>query len=121
MNDIVYAPAGELAAAIRRRDISAREIVDAYLTRIGRCNPALNAIVTLDAEGALQRARLADEALARGESWGLLHGVPFTLKDCLATAGVRTTAGHPPLAEYLPTHDSTVAACSARPTCRRWR
>jgi amidase len=53
---------------------------------------------------------LADEALARGEVWGCLHGVPFTLKDTLATAGMRTTAGFPPLSENVPAQDSTVCA-----------
>jgi amidase len=75
-----------------------------------RCNPALNAIVTLDAEGALARARAADAALASGQPCGLLHGVPFTLKDCFETRGLRTTAGHPPLAGHVPQSDSTVAA-----------
>src|SRR6185437_7024744 len=64
----------------------------------------------LDALGARQRAWEADEALARRESWGPLHGVPFTLKDGHSTAGMRTTAGFPPLADYIPTVAGTAAA-----------
>ena len=86
------------------------EVTDAYLAQIQRHNDALNAIVTLDAENARARAVLADEALARGEVWGPLHGVPVTIKDSLETAGLRTTAGFPPLADYVPTTDATVVA-----------
>lgn len=100
----------ELARAIRARDCSALELVQALLVRIERRNPALNAIVTLDAEGALEHARSADIALAQGRTLGPLHGVPFTLKDCFETAGLRTTAGHPPLAGHVPQTDSTVSA-----------
>ena len=102
--------ASRMAAALREREVSAVELLQTLLARIARVNPALNAIVTLDVDRAMQRAREADESLAGGRSWGPLHGVPFTLKDCFQTAGVRTTAGHPPLAEYLPDVDSTVAA-----------
>jgi amidase len=80
------------------------------LLQIATHNPALNAVITLDAERASERAREADDALARGETWGPLHGVPFTLKDAHATAGVRTTTGFPPLADYVPEEDGTVAA-----------
>jgi amidase len=101
--------ASTLAAAIRARRVGALEIVDAHLARIERWNEPLNAIVTLDADRARDRARAADAALARGEIWGPLHGVPFTLKDAHATAGVRTTTGFPPL-DHVPTEDGTVAA-----------
>jgi len=104
------ATAAELARAIRSRECSAYELVQGLLDRIERRNPALNAIVTLDGEGALERARAADAALARGQPCGPLHGVPFTLKDCFETQGLRTTAGHPPLAGHVPQADSTVAA-----------
>jgi len=70
-------------------------VLDAHLAQIDGRNPALNAVVTIDAERARERARAADDTLARGEVWGPLHGVPFTLKDCRATAGMRTTCGFP--------------------------
>lgn len=109
MRDIVHASAHEIAAAIRSREISAVEAVEAHLERIRRLNPVLNAIVTLDQDGARSAAKLADKALARGTRCGPLHGVPFALKDCHATAGLRTTAGFPPLADHVP-EDGTVAA-----------
>ncbi len=110
MQSVVYSAAHELAASIRRRELSVREVVAAHLAQIRSRNPTLNAIVTLDEAGARRRAQLADEALARGESCGPLHGVPFTLKDCHVTAGMRTTAGHTPLSDYIPSQDGTVAA-----------
>src|SRR6266571_5183919 len=110
MMDIVFSSTTQLAAAIRAGHVSATEVLEAHLAQINTHNPTLNAIVTMDAEGAHERARQADEALARGELWGPLHGVPFTLKDAHATAGMRTTTGFPPLANYVPHEDSTVTA-----------
>jgi len=89
--------------------VSAVELLDAHLAQIGKHNAALNAVVTLDVERAGKRAREADDALARGDMWGPLHGVPFTLKDCHAPAGVRTTTGFPPLANHVPKDDGTIA------------
>src|SRR6058998_950318 len=108
--DIVFSSTTQLAAAIRAGHVSAIEVLEAHLAQIDTHNPALNAIITMDAERAYERAQGADEALARGEVWGPLHGVPFTLKDAHATAGMRTTTGFPPLADYVPQEDSTVAA-----------
>jgi len=85
--------ATEIARRIRAREISALEVVNLHLARIERLNPALNAIVTLDVAAAVVRAREADAALDRGEIWGPLHGVPYTLKDHHPTAGVRTSLG----------------------------
>src|SRR6266702_2042955 len=110
MKDIVFSSTTQLAAAIRAGGVSATEVLEAHLAQIATRNPALNAIVTMDAERAHERAREADAALARGEVWGPLHGVPFTLKDAHATAGMRTTTGFPPLADYVPKVDSTVTA-----------
>src|SRR2546427_3655803 len=109
-SDVVFSSTAELAQAIRAGQVSAREVLGAHLARIATHNPAVNAVITLDAERATVRAREADDALARGETWGPLHGVPFTLKDAHATAGVRTTTGFPPLADYVPKEDGTVAA-----------
>jgi amidase len=105
-----FSSAVELASAIRERRASAREVVELYLTRIERHNGALNAVCTLDAAGARRRAREADEALARGELWGPLHGVPMTIKDALETSGVRTTGGHVPLKDYVPRRDAPAVA-----------
>jgi amidase len=102
--------AAGMVAALRAKELSSVELMQALLARMDRRNPMLNAIVTLDADHALKRARDADRALAEGHSWGPLHGVPFTLKDCFETAGVRTTAGHKPLGGHVPAIDSAVAA-----------
>jgi amidase len=108
--DVAYASASALARLIDSRQLSATELVQLYLERIERLNPPLNAVVTLDADRATERARAADEATARGESWGALHGVPYTLKDTQSTLGIRTTAGYPPLSDYVPEVDATIAA-----------
>ncbi|HET7366534.1 MAG TPA: amidase family protein [Burkholderiales bacterium] len=105
-----FSSATELAAALRAGRIAARELIELHLARIARYNPSLNAICTLDETGARRRAQEADAALARGELWGALHGVPMTIKDALETAGVRTTGGHPPLKDYVPTHDAPAVA-----------
>jgi amidase len=85
-------------------------VLQAYLTQIAQHNRALNAIVTLDEEQAISRARQADAALAQGELWGPLHGVPVTVKDLFDTARVRTTWSYKPLANYIPQQDATVVA-----------
>jgi amidase len=110
MNQIVFLPAHELAQGIRNRTFSVTEVIDLHLAQIVKHNPTLNAIVTLDEQHARERAKEADEALARGESWGVLHGVPITIKDYIATAGLRTTSSYPPFANYVPTEDATVVA-----------
>ncbi|MGI8689752.1 MAG: amidase [Thermomicrobiales bacterium] len=107
--NIVFSSTTQLAAAIRAHHVSAVEVLDAHLAQIEAHNSALNAIITMDAERAYERAREADAALVRGEVWGPLHGVPFTLKDAHATAGMRTTTGFPPL-DHVPQEDGTVAA-----------
>src|SRR5713101_1922246 len=109
MMDIVFSSTTQLATAIQAGHVSATEVLEAHLAQIATHNPALNAIITMNAQRAYERAREADKALARGEVWGPLHGVPFTLKDAHATAGMRTTTGFPPL-DHVPHEDSTVTA-----------
>src|SRR5271157_2293668 len=108
MTDPLFESASQLAARIRRRELGSRELLDLYLGQVEKHNPALNAIVTLDAERARARAAQADDAAARGEWWGPLHGLPITIKDTLETAGLRTTAGYPVLAEHVPATDADV-------------
>jgi amidase len=105
----IFSSATELARAILAGTMSAVEVLEAHLAQIDNHNPALNAIVTLEAESARRCARAADESLARGEVWGPLHGVPFTLKDGFATKGVRSTAGFPSF-DHIPDYDSAPAA-----------
>ena len=108
--DLVFSSTVYLAAAIAARKISAVEALDAHLAQIDRHNGAVNAVVSLDREGARERARKADAALARGEALGPLHGVPFTLKDMHETSGMKATVGFPPFADYVARHDSPVVA-----------
>jgi hypothetical protein len=82
-DEIILKSAGELASAIRAKDLSSRTIVEAHLAQIAKVNPKLNAIVQLTADSARKEADEADAALARGESRGPLHGVPVTIKDTL--------------------------------------
>ncbi|MGY2049367.1 amidase [Methylobacterium sp. JK268] len=104
------ADATELAARVRRRDVSPVEIVRAHLDRIAAVNPRLNAIVTLAAEQALAAARDAEAAVMAGAELGPLHGVPFTVKDCLDTADVATQRGSPVFAGRVPRADATAVA-----------
>lgn len=92
MSNLTFATAHQLARMIRDREVSAVEVLDAYLAQIAQHNSKLNAICTLDEENARTRSKLADEALAKGENWGALHGVPITIKDIFETAELRTTA-----------------------------
>ncbi|MFI0226709.1 amidase [Streptomyces lydicus] len=100
--------ATDLAARLRRREISAREVVQAHLDRIERVNPAVNAIVTLDAEGALAAAAEADARLVRGAEVPPLHGLPIAFKDTHLTRGMRTTFGSPLFADHVPDEDDVV-------------
>ncbi|MFH9869366.1 amidase [Streptomyces lydicus] len=100
--------ATDLAARLRRREISAREVVQTHLDRIERVNPAVNAIVTLDAEGALAAAAEADARLVRGAEVPPLHGLPIAFKDTHLTRGMRTTFGSPLFADHVPDEDDVV-------------
>jgi len=103
---ICQLPATELARRIRAKEVSAREALAAHLDRIARVNPSVNAIVTLVAEQAMERARLADDALARGAAVGPLHGIPIAHKDLQITKGIRTTFGSPIYEHFVPAEDS---------------
>ncbi len=104
--EIVFLTASELARRIRFGVLSSREVVEAHLSQIHAFNPELNAIVTIDEESVRARADAADAALAKGEIWGPLHGVPVTIKDAYATKGLRTTSGYPPLSDHIPDFDA---------------
>jgi len=104
-DELCHQSAVELAALVRARRVSARELLAAHLARIERVNPKLNAIVTLAAERATADAAKADEAQARGERLGPLHGLPVAHKDLVDTAGIRTTRGSRFYREHVPAKD----------------
>ena len=101
----------ELAAAIRTKEISSRELLDLYLDRIERLDrEKVNAVVTLDVERARAAAAAADDALARGDDVGPLHGLPITIKDAIETEGIRSTGGAVELADHVPIADAPAVA-----------
>ena len=100
--------ATELAAFMRARELSAAEVTEACLDRIERVNPKVNAIVTFTPERAMESARAADDALARGLPAGPLHGLPVAHKDLALTRGVRTTFGSPIFERFVPEQDALV-------------
>ena len=104
---INYQDATRLAARIRAKDLSPVEVVGADLDRIDQVNPQLNAIVTLMADSALDAAARAADAVARNEDLGAFHGVPFTIKDSLDTAGVVTQRASRLFAGFIPDTDAT--------------
>lgn len=106
MSDLAFLSAHELARRIRRKQVSALELLELYLDRIHRLGGPINAVVVLDAERARVRARAADEALARGEVWGPLHGVPMTVKESLNIAGLPTTYGYTAYADNIASSDA---------------
>ncbi|MEN9316673.1 MAG: hypothetical protein RIS35_3066 [Pseudomonadota bacterium] len=106
MQEPWYASAAALAREIRAGRLSAHEALEAFLARVDRLNPAINAIVVEDREGARARARAADAALARGEDWGPLHGVPITIKEANDRVGMPSTWGLPELAGNFPDQDA---------------
>ena len=100
----------EQIAAIATGQLGSVELLDAQLARIERLDPQVNAVCTLAVEAARERAIAADQATANGQSWGPLHGVPVTIKDAIATAGIRSTGGSPQLLDHVPTDDAHVVA-----------
>ena len=110
MRDIIGAPAGWLARAIRTKQLSSLEVVRAHLEHIHTVNPRINAVVFATAESALKQARTADRKNKGRAKLGPLHGVPFTAKDIFDTAGLPTTAGLRMLRSNIPDHDATVIA-----------
>ena len=108
--DLVFLSATQQAALVRDKQLSPVELVSAYLDRIDRLDGRLRAYITVCREAALAAARRAEDAVSRGASLGVLHGIPFAVKDQFATRGVRTTAGSRILADNVPDEDATVVA-----------
>lgn len=109
--DITELSASKLSAAIRDRQVSCIEVMQAYLQRIERYNPVYNAIVNLaEQDGLLDQARRADVALDKGEYWGWMHGMPHAVKDLANVEGMITTSGSRIYANRVATADSSLVA-----------
>ena len=100
--ELCFLSATEIAKRIAAREVSALEVTDAHLAQIERCNPQVNAIVTLVADQARDAAKAADAKQARGETLGVLHGLPMVHKDLAETKGIRTTFGSPIFKNFVP-------------------
>jgi aspartyl-tRNA(Asn)/glutamyl-tRNA(Gln) amidotransferase subunit A len=96
----------EMARLYRQRALSPVEVLDACFARIHKLNPTLNAFVTLSEEPARKAARDAEQRLRESDNLPMLFGIPFSVKDTLATAGVRTTFGSPLFADFVPNEDA---------------
>src|SRR3712207_3788683 len=106
---LLFQSATDAARAVRRKEVSSRELTELLLARIDVANSAVNAVVELQREAALQEAAAADEAITRGEDVGPLHGVPMTIKDSFNVSGLRTTWSNPAFKEFVADSDATVA------------
>jgi amidase len=106
MNELHWWTAYGLADAIRGREVSAREALEHMVARVESFDGPVNAVVRLDLDRARADATAADEAIARGDELGPLHGVPITIKDSFMTEGCITTSGAPQLADFVPTEDA---------------
>jgi len=106
--EICYMSAVEMAEAIKSRKLSPVEVMDAFLSRIERLNPKINAYCTLLAESARTQATEAEKIVMKGEELGPLHGVPFSIKDLTFTKGIRTTFGSRIYENFIPDKDAIV-------------
>ena len=108
-NEICFSNALDLAALLRKKKISAREVMQAHLQQIKNVNPKVNAMVTMVPEDQLMAEALAaDESLAKGNLIGPLHGLPIAVKDLMETKGIRTTSGSPLYKDLIPSQDSLI-------------
>ena len=109
-DDFAFSTATEQLAALDAKEVSSAELVEMYLSRFDHHNRPLNAIITVDPDGARRAAKQADKARSEGQKLGPLHGLPITVKDSYETAGMRTACGRPDLADYVPTEDAEAVA-----------
>ncbi len=107
-SDLVFKSGQELGSLLKSRQVSAVEIVRAYLARIEALNPRVNAYITVTADHALARGKQVDAEIAAGKYRGPLHGLPYAPKDIVATKGIRTTNGSKVTADWVPSYESTI-------------
>ncbi len=106
MTDYVFASATDLIAAMKKKEVSSVELTDMYIDRIEKFDGEINAVVVRDFDGARLAAREADAALAKGQSLGVMHGLPMTVKEAYDMAGLPTTWGVPELRDNIASTDS---------------
>ena len=106
--EIVNMTATEMVDSIKSKSLSASEVMDAHLAQIDLVNPKVNAIVTLHPELGIEGAKLADEAIAKGDELGILHGLPTAHKDLVPTKGILTTYGSPLYSDYVPDYSALI-------------
>jgi amidase len=99
---MIYKNAHELIDLIKKKELSSVELLEALLKRVEKVNPDLNAVVQLDVEKALEKAKQADKDVAEGKELGPLHGLPMTIKDAYSVEGVVSTGGNPLWKEHVP-------------------
>jgi amidase len=107
MTALHFRSASELVRMIQRRETSSRELLEHFISRVELHNPKVNAVVAKDFDRARKKAKAADEALARGEYLGPLHGLPMTIKDAFEVGGIVTTGGAPQYADHVPVRSAT--------------
>ena len=108
INDLAFYSIGELAELIKTKQITSTELTKFFLERLKRYDPALHCVITFTDERAMNQAKLMDEEIAEGKYRGLLHGIPFGVKDLLATKDYKTTWGSVPFKDQMINEDATV-------------
>ncbi len=108
LEDVAFYPIPRLAQLIRSRQVTATQLTEMYLSRLKKYGPKLKCIVTLTEDLALKQAQKADEEIAAGQYRGLLHGIPYGVKDLLSTKGIKTTWGAAPYKDQMIDEDATV-------------
>lgn len=110
MIDITSLTIKEASILLKKKQLKAKELVEAYLERLFKLNPRLNSFITISDKSAVKKAEHVDRLLADGQEIGSLAGIPFGIKDLFSTKGVRTTAGSKVLENYIPVFDATVVS-----------
>ncbi|HEV3226557.1 MAG TPA: amidase family protein [Acidimicrobiales bacterium] len=109
-DDLAFRTARDLAAAVAAKEVSSRELLDLFVARAERLDESVHAVVTFDVDRARVAASAADDAMARGESFGPLHGLPITIKDAVETEGIPSTGGAVELTDHVPATDAPAVA-----------
>jgi amidase len=108
MSDLSSLSASKLVRALMNKRVNSLTLLEFYIERYERLNPRVNAIIATDFDNARKRAKDADIALAKGEVWGPLHGLPMTIKDSIAVVGMPYTFGLPNAKNFIPSANADV-------------